>query len=94
MLVLRVEHQCQETKVGNNAGGGGGGAGYGGGDGGGSHTNNQGGGGGQGIAIPSTFRDPANPYGRAGRPGQSTITGGFTLLVAEEEQVVLLHQLT
>ena len=62
---------------GNNAGGGGGGAGKAGGEGAGSHTNNQGGGGGQGIAIPSTFRDPANPYGRAGRPGQSSITGGF-----------------
>lgn len=64
------------TTGGINAGGGGGGAGAVGGDGINS-SGNLGGGGGQGIAIPATFRDPANPYGRAGRPGQPSITGGF-----------------
>ena len=62
---------------GNNAGGGGGGAGGSSGGNGIDSGGNLGGGGGQGIAIPATFQDPANPYGRAGRPGQPAITGGF-----------------
>ena len=76
MPVLLVEHQCRNTG-GNNVGGGGGGAGGSPGGDGINSSGNLGSGGGQGIAIPSTFRSPTNPYGREGRPGQPSITGGF-----------------
>jgi len=33
--------------------------------------------GGYGIAIPTTFRDPSNPYGGPNGPPQSSITGNF-----------------
>jgi len=60
------------TTVAPNKGGGGGGAGAP------AHTTSdpqQDGG--YGIAIPTTFRDPSNPYGGPRNPSQTAITGNF-----------------
>ena len=54
-----------------NKGGGGGGAGTGG------PTTTPQQDGGFGIAIPTTFRDPSNPYGGPNGPTQPSITGNF-----------------
>ena len=56
---------------GANGGGGGGGAGSIGGT---SPGSDRGGNGGLGIAIPSTFRDPSNPYGDSGAPPQPDLS--------------------